>query len=195
MIFIIVIVLIIFIFLMINVHFTIYYDGEILVRLKFLFFVYDLINNNNNFSNKDEEQDIDSKKVSNVYDKFTSKFKRSNKLSEFLSIILKMTKIIINKGKNFLKKIVIYKCHMKIDVVSSDAYNVAVNYGKVCSIIYPLLNLLDIRSKCKDFYLDIRPVFIENQYRSDEVKYDIRFKTRIINIFCFVISIFIDYIK
>ncbi len=202
MILLIIIIALIFILLIINVHCTICYDGEMYIKVKYMFLAYDLINNDrlNSHQKKDQKRNNDKiegndDKSHSFYDKISSKFLKSNNLKEFLGIILKITKIIKNRLSKLLKKIKIYKCHMKIDVVSDSAYDVAVKYGKICAVIYPFLSMFDMNSKCDDFYLDIKPLFIESPCNQEEVKYDIRFKIRIIYLICFIICLSMDYVK
>lgn len=67
---------------------------------------------------------------------------------------------ILNKATNhFLSKIYFHRLHLDITVASNDASKTAQMYGKLDSVIFPLLGYLDSKKKIKDGEVHIRPDF------------------------------------
>ena len=61
--------------------------------------------------------------------------------------------------KGLFSHIVIHKLDVGIALNSGDAASTAVTYGKLCSVVYPAVNIIVAATVCKDYNVTIEPVF------------------------------------
>lgn len=76
--------------------------------------------------------------------------------------------------KDFFKHIIIKDFSLSVRIAGDDAADTAIEYGKYCSVIYPLVSTVVTATKCKGYGVDIVPDFDEKAetkvYFSAEVK-------------------------
>ena len=80
--------------------------------------------------------------------------------------------------KGIFSHIVIKKMDVGIELTGEDAASVAVNYGRVCSVLYPAVNIITAATVCEDYNVVVEPVF--NPDRETTVYADVYFYLRII---------------
>ena len=94
---------------------------------------------------------------------YLSKLKEKKGLSGLLSLFTSLAKIAVGMLKNIFSHIVIKKMDVGIALSGEDASAVAVNYGRVCSVLYPAVNVICAATVCKDYNIVVEPVFDPDQ--------------------------------
>ncbi len=82
-------------------------------------------------------------------------------LSWFVELIKKIADLAAGVLKDFFKHIIIKKLDVSITVAGDDAADTAVNYGRLCSVVYPAVGAVARVVKCKSYGVDITPDFDE----------------------------------
>lgn len=104
-----------------------------------------------------EIRQIDFKKIKDLYEKLQSGFAKED-LSELFSYILDKTTKLPNK---FKKKFIIEKLFFILTYgCASDAAKGAIEYGAICSVVYPFFGKLASSFKLREYNIDITPDFL-----------------------------------
>lgn len=90
---------------------------------------------------------------------YLSKLKEKKGLSGLLSLFTSVAKIAAGMLKSILSHVVIKKLDVGIALSGEDAASVAVSYGKVCSTLYPAVNVISSVMVCRDYNVVVEPVF------------------------------------
>ncbi|MBQ3265997.1 MAG: DUF2953 domain-containing protein [Ruminococcus sp.] len=90
---------------------------------------------------------------------YLSKLKEKKGLSGLLSLFTSLAKIAVGMLKSIFSHIVIKKMDVGIALSGEDASSVAVNYGRLCSVLYPAVNVIASVTVCKDYNVVVEPVF------------------------------------
>jgi len=123
---------------------------------------------------KEGEEKKDEKKKQS----YISKLKDKKGLTGLLSLLTSVAKIAVGMLKGIFSHIVLKKFDVGIALAGEDASTVAVNYGKLCSIVYPAVNVITAATVCKDYNVTLEPVFDHD--RPTEVYADVHAWLRII---------------
>ncbi len=103
---------------------------------------------------KESEEKEPEKKQS-----YLSKIKEKKGLSGLVSLLTDVARIAGGLLKGLFSHIVIHKLDVGIALNSGDAASTAVTYGKLCSAVYPAVNLIAAATVCKDYHVTVEPVF------------------------------------
>ena len=88
--------------------------------------------------------------------------------------------------KDIFSHIVIKKLDVGIALSGEDSATVAVNYGRVCSVLYPAVNVITAATVCRDYHVTVEPVFDPD--RDTEVFAEVHAYLRIIFVLAAVIK-------
>lgn len=157
------------------------------------------------FNKKDKKRGKISKKKdkkSSITDKTNSKKdKKSSKLMQnikkkgyynSLLEVLDFLKPVLSALENFSSKIRINPLIIKIKMTGSDAAKLAVDYGKFCAVYYPLLNLLQSKTNCKNINSN---VFVDYIGEENEIYIKTELKIRLIHLVTNGFKIIMEFIK
>lgn len=164
------ILLFLFLILLIKIEVLMQYSQEITLVLKILFFKIVLLSPDKPKEEKKEkkpekekpkeekpkEKKPEEKKKKQSY---LSKLKEKKGLSGLVSLFVSVAKIAVGALKGIFSHIVLKKFDVGIALSGEDAASTAVTYGKLCSVIYPAINVITSVMVCKDYHVTIEPVF------------------------------------
>lgn len=125
-----------------------------------------------------EEKPKKEKKEKKKKPSYLSKLKEKKGLSGLLSLFTSLAKIAAGMLKGIFSHIVIKKLDVGISLSGEDAATVAVNYGRVCSALYPAVNVITAATICENYHVVVEPVFEPD--KPTEVYADIHAYLRII---------------
>ena len=131
---------------------------------------------------KEGEEKKDEKKKQS----YLSKLKDKKGLTGLLSLLTSVAKIALGTLKGIFSHIVLKKFDVGIALAGEDASSVALNYGKLCSIVYPAINIITAATVCKDYNVTLEPVFDPD--KKTEVYADVHAWLRIIFVLAEVIK-------
>ena len=104
--------------------------------------------------------------------------------------LLVFFKDILTHIKKLLSHIKIKNINVKITVSGEDAASTAIEYGKVCSAVYPVLSFLDSFEKIEFKKIDINSDFSENK---KEFEFSLKLKLQIIYMLIVAFKIYSNY--
>ena len=90
---------------------------------------------------------------------YLSKLKEKKGLSGLLSLFTSAARIAGGLLKGIFSHIVIKKMDVGITLSGEDAASVAVNYGRVCSVLYPAVNVIAAATVCQHYNVVVEPIF------------------------------------
>ncbi len=99
-------------------------------------------------------------------------------LSGLLSLLWSVVKIALGALRGLISHIVIKKFDLGILLAGEDAASVAQNYGRLCSAVYPAVNIITNATVCRDYNVGIEPTFEPD--RKTETYADVHAYLRII---------------
>ena len=173
-----------FVFILLCFPATIYLekhqDKEFIFKIKYLFIKID---NQNKKESKKEK-------------KATDKKEESDKASFFdkLSYYLKLTKKGLNEAGFILSHTKISNLYLKLICGGADAAFIAVSYGALCSMVYPILGILENKTKVQNGAFDLN---IKADYNKKDWEYGFNITLRLSLIFAIIggIRFYIFYKK
>ena len=183
------ILLLIFLILLIRVEVLMKYTDSITLIVKVLFVKITLLSPDKKpkekkpKEEKPKEKKPEPKKKEEPKEKkekqsYLSKLKDKKGVTGILSLFSSLAKIAVGALKGIFSHIVFKKLDVGITLSGEDASSTAVNYGRVCSVFYPAVNVITSTCVCKDPCVVIEPVF--NPDQETEVYADIHAYIRII---------------
>ena len=98
-------------------------------------------------------------------------------LSGIVNLFTRITELAAGVLKDFFAHIIIKSFALSIKVGGKDAADTAINYGKVCSVVYPLTSAVISSMKYTHYGVDILPDFTEGA--ETKIEFFAIFKTRI----------------
>lgn len=119
---------------------------------------------------KKEEEKVEKNKPENKEKKVKTK-KASNPLKTFyenqgfngvLELIKNTYAALSGMMKRIMKSIIINDIDLRMIVSSGDAASTAIEYGKICSEVFPAMGAISSNVKVKKHNIDIRPDFINS---------------------------------
>lgn len=192
------IVLIIFLLTILPVTVDIDYSSEFFYRIKYAGIV--LFDNRKRFKikakkrkkkkekPKKEEPDLKGEKKENFFKTLCNEkgfFEAVKYCARFLGIILK-------KFMWLIKRFKFKKFKLEIIVASDDAANTALEYGGVCSAVYPIVSLLE-----SNINLSLKSINISADFNKikPEIKTSASVTTRLIFWIVALVAVFNEYLK
>ena len=161
------IVLLILIFLILFVPLTFYIEKgqgkKLLIKIKFLFFTFENNEKTMKFLSKFQKEKKQKKEENKDIKKEDIPFKEK---------IIKACKLVSNilKQANYvLSHIQVKNLYIKLICAEFDAAFTAISYGAICSAIYPLLGIIENKTKVKKGAFDLK---IGCDYNSKKSLYD-----------------------
>lgn len=181
------ILLLLFLITLIRVQVFATYADDLTLTLKILFFKIPILPQKEKPKKpekekkpKEEKQKPEKKDEENKEKKpsFLSRLKDKKGVTGILSLFTSIARIAAGALKGLFSHIVIKKMDVGIALSGEDAASAAVNYGRVCSVLYPAVNIITAATVCEDYNVVVEPVF--NPDRETEVYADVHLYLRII---------------
>ena len=164
------ILLLIFLVLMIRVQVFFHFADEPQLTVKVLFYQKKLLppppkhgKKKEKPAKKPKQEETEPKeneeKESEKKQSYLSKIKDKKGLSGLVSLLTDVARITGGLLKGLFSHIVIHKLDVGIALNSGDAASTAVTYGKLCSAVYPAVNVIVAATVCKNWNVTLEPVF------------------------------------
>lgn len=152
------VLLLIFLILLIRVQVFLRYGEELTLTVKVLFYKKTLIPSPPKHK-KEKKPEKEPDQPQEKKQSYLSKIREKKGLSGLLSLLTSVARIAGGALKGLFSHIVIHKLDVGIALNSGDAASTAVTYGKLCSVVYPAVNIIVAATVCKDYNVTIEPVF------------------------------------
>lgn len=182
------ILLLLFLITLIKVEVFATYSEELTLTLKILFVRIPLISPDKKPKKKPEKKPEKKKeekpapkkeeKEKEKKQSYLQKLKEKKGLSGLVSLFTSIAKIAVGALKGLFSHIVIKKLDVGILLSGEDAATVALNYGKLCSVFYPAVNIITSATVCKQYNVSLEPCFDPD--RETEIYTDVHAYLRII---------------
>lgn len=166
------VVVIILILLLAPIHLNAVFDNELTLKLRYLFLIFTIVpakekkakkKNKSTKENKSEKKPEKEKKNSKIKDIISKKG-----ISGLIDIVKEIASIATGTLADLFKHIVISKLYIDISVSDDDAAQTAINYGYICSGLYPSLGIILAQiSHCKKQVINVYPDFDGNETKID----------------------------
>lgn len=182
------IIIILFLFSLPKIRVILGYNGELSVKIKFLFFKIDAVNKDKKKSGKAAPSD-------SAQEKKQEKEKKEKKpLPSFLKNLtfadyIELVKIAF---RDFIFKIRIENLDLDAKISGDNAADTAMQYGKISAALYPVAAFLSEKKVLEKANINVRTDFLaeKSEYRGKAVFY-----TRLITLIKTAISAFIYLLK
>ena len=187
------ILLLIFLISLIRVQVFFFYSEDITLTLKLLFFKIKLLPQDEEKKKKEkkpkkekkekkkkeeEEKPEKDKKEEKKKPSLLAKLKDKHGVTGLIDLFRSAANIATGMLKGIISHVVFEKLDVGIMLSGEDAASVALTYGKVCSALYPAINILAEATVCRDYNISIEPVF--DPEKPTEVYADVHVYLRII---------------
>lgn len=160
------ILLLLFLIMLIKVEVLATYNDSLTLTIKILFFRIKVLPSEEKPEKKEKkpEKPKPKKKEKPKEEKekkpsLIQKLKEKKGLSGLLSLLWSVVKIALGALKGLFSHIVIKKFDLGILLAGEDAASVAESYGKLCSVVYPAVNIITNATVCRDYNVGIEPTF------------------------------------
>ena len=161
------ILLLLFLISLIKVEVFASYSDELTLTLKVLFYKKTLLpapekpkkQPEKKEQKPKEPQPKKEKKPKEKKPSYLTKLREKKGLTGLLSLLSGLAKIAAGTLKGLFSHLVIRKLDVGIALSSGDAASTAVNYGKLCSAVYPAVNVIVAATVCKNYNVTLEPVF------------------------------------
>ena len=184
------ILLLIFLILLIRVQVFMEYSDTVRLSIKVLFVRIRLIDpdkekkpkkekpKKKKKKKKPEKKEAKEDKKKEKKPNMLSKLKDKKGVTGLIDLFTQLAKIAGGTLKNLFSHIVIHRLDVGLAIKGSDASDTALTYGRLCSVIYPSVNIITAATKTKDYHVTVEPVFDDS--RETEVYADIHAHLRVI---------------
>lgn len=179
------ILLLLFLIALIKVEVFFRYTDEVVLTVKVLFVKIPILPKKEKPKKTPEkpkeekpEKPKEKKEEKEKKPSYLNKLKEKKGLSGLVSLFTSLAKIAAGALKGLFSHIVIKKLDVGIALSGDDAATVAVNYGRLCSVLYPAVNVIAAATVCEHYNVVIEPVF--NPDKETEVYADVHAYLRII---------------
>ena len=175
------IILLLLLLLILPIAVKLEYKDEFKARVKYCFipvFSTDKVKAEPNTT--EQEKKTPKKKKPNI---FKSIYKEKGLMGS-VKYFAGLAEILINRLKYVLKHIIFRDIRFLLTVASADAAQTAINYGAVCSAVYPLFSSLFCVADCKAESIDVSADF-----NSEASKIEFSFEVRTLPIFLIIATI------
>lgn len=106
--------------------------------------------------------------------------------------VMDFLKPILAVLESFAAKIRINPLIIKIKMTGSDAADLAIDYGKFCTVYYPLIELIESKTNCKNINSD---VFVDYVSNKPEIYIKTELKIRLVHILTHGFKIIMEFIS
>lgn len=152
----------------IRVFFT--FDGEATVVLKILFFKKTLVPPPEKKEKKPkppkqpkEKSDKQTEKSKPEELSYLDKIRQKKGLSGLVSLLTGLAKLAGGALKYLASHTVIRKLDVGVAINAGDAASTAITYGRLCSAIYPAVNVITAVTVCRSYNVTVEPIFDSEQ--------------------------------
>jgi sorbitol-specific phosphotransferase system component IIBC len=162
--------------LVIPIELLAYYNETLTLRLKVLFVKITLLSPDKKKKEKpkkkeekpkekkpQEKKPEKKKKKKEKKPNILTKIKDKKGVTGLLSLFSSLARIAVGALRGIFSHIVFKKLIVGITLSGEDASEVAVNYGRVCSVLYPAVNVITAATVCKDYHVTVEPIFDPDQ--------------------------------
>ena len=161
------VLLLLFLLTLIPVHIFASYRDDVTLTLKILFFKKKLIpsppkrkkEEKPQKKPKEKKEEPAPEKPEEKKKSYLSRLREKKGLSGLISLLTSLARIAGTTLKGILSHTVIHKMDVGIALNSGDAASTAVNYGRLCSVVYPAVNVIVAATVCKSYNVTLEPVF------------------------------------
>lgn len=187
------ILLLIFLISLIRVRVFALYSQDLTLTLKILFFKIKILpqpeekkekekkpkkEKKEKKKKKEEEKPEKDKKEEKKKPSLIAELKDKHGVTGLIELFRSAANIATGMLKGIISHVVFEKLDVGIMLSGEDAASVALTYGKVCSALYPAINILASATVCRDYNISIEPVF--DPEKPTEVYADVHVYLRII---------------
>lgn len=178
------------ILLLCNITVCLSYNEEFLLKVKFLnFTLFSTDKPKIKEKTKDKPKaNAQKKEEKSFFEKLKEKYGFSGAIRE----IFYFAKDCIVHIKKFLRHIFIKKVNLNVNIVGEDAAQTAIEYGAVCSAVYPALSLIQGLGNVSFEKIDIRSDF---EGKESFITFSAKIKAKIVFILIAAYGIFSEYKK
>lgn len=148
-------------------------------------------NKSKNKSKKDLKSDKKQSKNAKKSNKLMQNINKKGYYNSLLEV-LDFLKPVLSTTEDFASKIKINPLIIKVKMTGSDAAKLAIDYGKFCAVYYPLLNLLQSKTNCKNINSN---VFVDYICEENEIYFKTELKIRLIHLVTNGFKIIMEFIK
>lgn len=148
-------------------------------------------NKSKNKSKKDLKSDKKQSKNAKKSNKLMQNINKKGYYNSLLEV-LDFLKPVLSATEDFASKIKINPLIIKVKMTGSDAAKLAIDYGKFCAVYYPLLNLLQSKTNCKNINSN---VFVDYICEENEIYFKTELKIRLIHLVTNGFKIIMEFIK
>lgn len=164
------ILLLIFLILLIPVEIIAHYGDDLTLTLKVLFYRKVLLPQPEKpekpkmekKEKKPEDKPKEKKEPKEEKEKkssYLTKLREKKGLSGVLSLLTGLAKIAGSTLKGLFSHLVIRRLDVGIALSSGDAASTAINYGRLCAVVYPAVDVIVSSTVCRDYRVSLEPVF------------------------------------
>ncbi len=184
------IIVLVGILLLCNITVCLSYSDEFLLKVKFLnFTLFSSDKPKVKEKNKNEKKPTTQTKAKkSLFKKLKEKYGFSGAVREIFSLLNDSFVHI----KKFLRHIFIKKVNLNINVVGQDAAQTAIEYGAVCSAVYPVLSFVQGLGNVGYEKIDVKADF---EGKESFITFSAKIKAKIIFILIVAFGIFSEYKK
>ena len=168
------ILLLIFLISLIRVRVFALYSQDLTLTLKILFFKIKILpqpeekkekekkpkkEKKEKKKKKEEEKPEKDKKEEKKKPSLIAELKDKHGVTGLIELFRSAANIATGMLKGIISHVVFERLDVGIMLSGEDAASVALTYGKVCSALYPAINILASATVCRDYNISIEPVF------------------------------------
>lgn len=145
----------IFVLLICPLSVSVVYDGEVELKIRYLFLCFKLLPKKEKKPKKPKPQKPEKpeKTDSKPQDKNKNSakdFVRKKGIDGLIELLKKMVDIILKAAKTVTSHLVISKLDINVLVVGDDAADTAMKFGYLCSAVYPIVSIIESHiKKCR----------------------------------------------
>lgn len=162
------VLLLLFLVLLIRVELLAIYGDSLTLVLKILFVRITLVSPDKKPKEKPQKKPKEQKpkqpkkqedKKKEKKPSYLAKLKEKKGLSGIVSLLTQLASIAAGALKGLFSHIVVKRFDVGIALSGDDAAATAVNYGRLCSVVYPAIDIIVAATVCRDYHVSIEPVF------------------------------------
>ncbi len=174
--------------LLLPISVSLNYNEKLCYKIKIAFIKIPIGKEKEDVPEKETEKKTDNTEKTNK--NFFTKLKEKKGFSGALREIIDLIKDSITPLKQFLRFLKFRDVKLSVAVVGEDAAKTAVDYGLVCSAVYPILSFVEGFSRIKYKNVDISADF---EGKKSNIDFSLKIKTNIIFILIFAVKIYNQY--
>lgn len=176
-------IVIAFLIVILHIPFTfkVSYDVQFQMKVKYLFFEYDLLNKKSDKKKKKKKHKKSlvnapsskkTEKSKTKKDNMFVNFYYNNGFIETVRLILDTAKVVKEYLNSLLvKHLVVKKFYLYLNIAGSDSADTAEKYGKISSVVYPALGFLFSKLKVKKSKVRLNSDFLGDKSEAKFVCY------------------------